>query len=74
MAFGQVQGGMRGAPPLPQALTHLKEAEQQGHSTDVEKGYPHVSRMVILSWVSLGPPPTPQGQHKHLPSLPHEEL
>lgn len=74
MAFGQVQGGMRGAPPLPQALTHLKEAEQQGHSTDVEKGCPRVSRMVVLTRVSAGPPPAPQGQHRHPPSLPHEEL
>lgn len=40
MAFGQVQGH-EGIPlPSPQALTHLKEAEQQGHSTDVGKGFP----------------------------------
>jgi len=45
--------------------THLKKAEQQGHSTVVGKGFPRESRMVILTWVSLGPPP--QGQHKHLP-------
>lgn len=50
--------------PSPQALTHLKKAEQQGHSTDVGKGFPRESRMVVLTWVSLGPPPW--GQHKHL--------
>lgn len=60
MAFGQVQGGIRGAPPLPQALTHLKEAEQQRHSTDMGKGYPRASRMVILTRASLGPPPAPR--------------
>lgn len=73
MAFGQVQGGIRGAPPLPQALTHLKEAEQQRHSTDMGKGYPRTSRMVILTRASLGPPPAPQDQHEYLPSLHLEE-
>ena len=55
MAFGQVQGSAGGGPPLPQILTHLKEAEQQGQSTIVGKGFPHMSRMVHLPWVSGGP-------------------
>lgn len=39
MAFGQVSGGVGGTPhPSPQALTHLEEAEQHGHSTDVGWG------------------------------------
>lgn len=61
MAFGQVQGGIRGAPPLPQALTHLKEAEQQRHSTDMGKGYPRAR----AGWSSSpgphqDPPPAPR--------------
>lgn len=59
MAFGQVQGSAwGGGPPLPQRLTHLKEAEQQGQSTVVGK-FPYMSRMVHLPWVSVGlPTPT----------------
>lgn len=56
MAFGQVQGSAGGGPPLPQILTHLKEAEQQGQSTILGKGFLHMSRMVHLPWVSVGGP------------------
>ena len=49
--------GREGVPlPSPQALTHLKEAEQQGHSTEVGKGLPHTGRMAVLAQASLGPP------------------
>lgn len=67
MAFGQVQRGTGGGPPLPKILTHLKEAEQQGQSTTMGKRFPYVSRMARLTWVLVGLP-TPVLQH--LCSLP----
>lgn len=74
MAFGQVQGSAGGGPPLPQILTHLKEAEQQGQCTILGKGFSHMSRMVRLPGVSVGGPPPPSwGQEEHLCSLPGEK-
>lgn len=74
MAFGQVQGSAwGGGPPLPQRLTHLKEAEQQGHSTVVGKRFPYMSRMVHLTWVSVGlPTPIPGPAGAPQVSLPGE--
>lgn len=48
--FWSGSGGLKEVPlPTPQALTHLKEAEQQRHSTRMGKGVPRASRMVGLT-------------------------